>query len=330
MIASPIHDLSIVVPLDFSRRSKDIYQRAIMLANALNATGITIIFGCAVTPEKWVNKLKYKLENNTQVRIISCSDSQNQLAKLRNIAITQVTTPYVMFLDVDIVTNPEQILQALNAVKQSSAQLCMYPCLYLSAKGTRQLSEQNIAAFKQYYYQFKREWILHLAFPSSIIICDIQSVNEIQGFDESYKGHGYEDFDFMLRLFKHKQLIEYSAQVVIDEPYMAPMMATGFRALLAKAQLEQLLQPIYFLHAYHSKDKQENYYQLRQQNQMLFLEKFTQLYKANAVTSQSPDTLLLLNHFFQLLATHQKKTSEFTALWAEIPGHMFRKKWIFN
>lgn len=323
MSSNPTHALSIIVPLDFNRRSQDIFQRAVQLAKTCASTTVKIIFGCAATPEKWLIKLEKALQQYNNVQIVSSQDSKSQLSKLRNIALAHVSTTYVLFLDVDIIPDIEQIQQALQAIIKSPTQLCMYPCLYLSAKGTKQVSKRPIADFKQYYYQFKREWILHLAFPSSIIICDMQSVREIQGFDERYIGHGYEDFDFMLRLFKHKNLIEYNQQLLVDEAYMAPMMATGFRALLASAQLEQILQPIYFLHAYHSKDQQENYYQLRQQNQILFKTKFTALAEDTLHCKQN--RLSLLNQFFQLLDTHNKKPSEFTALWAEIPGHMFRR-----
>lgn len=328
MHTNHISDLSIVIPLDLSRRSKEIYQRAVTLAKILAPTDIQLIFGCASTPEHWVSKLKKQINNLANVTLITSSDCQSQLSKLRNIAIAQVTTTYILFLDVDIIVNIEQIQQVLIAATQSPAQLCMYPCLYLTAKGTKQAHKQPISAFKQYYYQFKREWILHLAFPSSIIICDIQSVRAIEGFDENYKGHGYEDFDFMLRLFKHKHLIEYTEQTLIDTPYMAPMMAVGFRAQLAQVQLEQILQPVYFLHAYHGKDKQENYYQLRQQNKLRFQKRFTALVEHTSDHQLYPPHLL--NQFFQLLNTHNMKPSEFTALWAEIPGHMFRRKLKFH
>lgn len=322
MICSESNTLSIVVPIDFNRRSRDIYQRAIHLAKSFAPANIQLIFGCAATPETWLNKFKKAMQQYTHVHIVSSPDSKSQLSKLRNIALAQVTTPYVLFLDVDIAPDLEQIEQVVKDVMHSPAQLCMYPCLYLSAKGSKQITKQPISAFKQYYYQFKREWILHLAFPSSIIICDMQSVREIQGFDEGYVGHGYEDFDFMLRLFKHKNLIEYNEQLLSDEPYMAPMMATGFRALLAAAQLDQILQPIYFLHIHHPKHQQEDYYQLRQQNKLRFQQKFSTLVEHPSDSEQySPR---LLNQFFQLLNTHNKKPSEFTALWAEIPGHMFR------
>lgn len=328
MITYPMNDLSIVIPLDFSRRSKELYQRALSWAKTLAPTGLKLIYACHSSPEHWLNILKKHLAKMAGVQIICSPNSQSQLAKLRNCALAQVKTPYVLFLDVDIVANVEQIQQALLAVKQSPTQLCMYPCLYLTARGTKLLPKHTIAEFKQYYYQFKREWILHLAFPSSIIICDLDSVKHIQGFDENYIGHGYEDFDFMLRLFKYKNLIHYPAQLSIDHPYNAPLMATGFRALLSQTQLQQLLQPVYFLHAYHSKDQQEDYYQQRKKNQALFQQKFQALIEETS-HSLSPEPILL-THFFQLLQSQHKKPSEYAVLWAELPGHLFRKKCFLN
>jgi len=322
-----MHDLSIVIPLDFSRRSKELYLRAIYLAKTLTPTGLKLIYACNSSPAIWLNRLKKSLRATTGVYILSSPNSQNHLSKLRNHALSQVTTPYVLFLDVDIVTNVEQIRQVFYAVQRSPVQLCMYPCLYLTAQGTRLLSKHPIAAFKQYYYQFKREWILHLAFPSSIIICDSDAVKKIQGFDENYVGHGYEDFDFMLRLFKYKRLIQYQQQLCVDLPYRAPLMAVGFRALLSQAQLEQLLQPVYFLHAFHSKDQQEHYYQQRQHNQIFFQHKFQALIECS--TQDIDSELWLLTQFFQLLQRQQQDSCDFAVLWAELPGHLFRKKTVF-
>lgn len=323
-----MHNLSIVIPIDFSRRARDIYQRAIHFARTLANSGIQVIFGCAATPERWVKKFQNKILAYKNIHIALTENGASHLAKLRNIALAQVTTPYVLFLDVDISPQLEQIQQAYQDVLNSQAQLCMYPCLYLSAKGTRLINRVPINQFKNYYYQYKREWILHLAFPSSVIICDMQSVREIQAFDDAYVGHGYEDFDFMLRIFQHKNLIEYSHALQGDEPYLAPLMATGFRALLANAQLEQLIQPTYFLHEYHAKNKNEDYYLLRKNNKTHFMQKFLALKSAQAHALIYEHDLLF--NFFHLLKTHNIKPSEYSALWAEIPGHMFRGRGLLH
>ncbi len=325
--ATAPYDLSIIVPIDLSRRTKDIYRRAIRLAQALDGRGIQLILGCSAQPQRWVQKLTKALSAYPHVRIALAEHSQCHLATIRNTALAQVTTRYVLFMDVDLYPDLAQIDQAYQDVQAAQEQLCMYPCLYLTAAGSKKLGRAPTAEFKQYYYQFKREWILHLAFPSSIIICDIASVREIQGFDETYVGHGYEDFDFMIRLFLHKGLIQYSDALYHDEPYKAPMMATGYRAVLAQAQLQQLLRPMYFLHDYHGKDKQEDYYQQRRQNQIYFQQKLTSLSDTQPSAKTDSHPLQLLNRFYRLLQAENIMPSEYAALWAEIPGHMFRGRW---
>lgn len=317
-----IYDLSIIVPIDFNRRSREIFQRAIRMTKMLSGTGIHLLFGCAAEPIRWTNKLSKALSKYPDAQMITAPDCASHLAQLRNIALAEVKSNYVLFLDVDIYPDLNQIEYAYNEVIQSKSHVCMYPCLYLSKAGSRKLGRIPSAEFRQYYYQFKRNLILHLAFPSSIIICDMASVRAIQGFDPQYIGHGYEDFDFMLRLFLHKNLIGATPKLIQDEPYMAPLMASGFRAEIAKLFLNQLIANNYFLHDFHGKDKQENYYQLRKVNKVRFDEKVHTIINHEPI-SQQP--LELLCEFHSHLAKHNKKPSEFTALWAEIPGHMFRR-----
>ena len=315
------YDLSIVVPIDFSRRSREIYQRTIRMAKMLQGTNITLVLGCAAEPQRWINKLSKELKKYPKVQMVSAPQCQSHLAKLRNIALAEVITKYVLFLDVDIFPDLAQIQYAYHEVIASPTQVCMYPCLYLSKAGSRKLGRIPSAAFQQYYYQFKRNLILHLAFPSSIVISDLDSIRAIGGFDDQYVGHGYEDFDFMIRLFIHKGLFKASTKLCIDEPYMAPMMAVGFRAEMAKVHLQQLTGTNYFVHDYHTKDKNENYYQQRKMNKVKFDTKINLLI-GESITTHTP--LELLNCFHKHLITHNKKPSEFAALWAEIPGHMFR------
>lgn len=44
---------------------------------------------------------------------------------------------------------------------------------------------------------------MHLASPSSITILKSADYETLHGFDESFRGHGYEDFDFLVRLYNH-------------------------------------------------------------------------------------------------------------------------------
>lgn len=316
------YDLTIIVPIDFSRRSREIFQRVTRLCKAISGTDIQLILGCASEPRRWISKLAKVLVQYPHVHMATADKCTSHLAKLRNIALAEVQTRYVLFLDVDIYPDLDQIRYAYEEVKRSKEQVCMYPCLYLSKAGSRKLGRIPTQDFQSYYYQFKRNLILHLAFPSSIIICDHTSIQSIGGFDANYVGHGYEDFDFMIRLFLYKGLMPASSKLCIDEAYMAPMMAVGFRAEMSKVHLHQLIGQNYFVHDFHCKDKKENYYQQRQLNKVKFDTKIQSLVEGKVVQTQP---LELFIQFQQLLAQHNKKPSEFTALWAEIPGHMFRR-----
>ena len=196
----------------------------------------------------------------------------------------------------------------------------MFHCLYLSKRGSKLIPKYSAANFIHHYFDFRRDLILHLAFPSSIVIVDINSVREIGGFDEQFIGHGYEDFDFMLRLFQHKGLIEYSADILVDEPYLAPLMSVGLRTVLAKPFLESLIQPVYFLHKFHKKDKEESYYKKRDLNKKLFINKYQKLKKYQFHFNK----LTLLNSFFTEVI-EEKNSPKYVVLWAEIKGYILRQ-----
>jgi len=199
-------------------------------------------------------------------------------------------------------------------------QIGMFPCLYLSKSGSKLISKTSAAEFKDHYYDFRRDLILHLAFPCSIVLCDMASVREIGGFDEQFVGHGYEDFDFMLRLFHHKGLIKCSADILVDEPYLAPLMSMGLRAVLAKPFLESLIQPIYFLHQFHKKDKEEGYYKKRATNKYLFINKYQKVKEDQLHLNK----LNLLNSFFNEVIV-EKNSPKYAVLWAELKGYKLRK-----
>jgi predicted glycosyltransferase involved in capsule biosynthesis len=55
---------------------------------------------------------------------------------------------------------------------------------------------------KKKFFDFSRKEFLHLASPSSITILKSDDYRMIKGFDERFRGHGYEDFDFLIRLYE--------------------------------------------------------------------------------------------------------------------------------
>lgn len=312
-------DLSIVIPIDLHRRTRDIYNRIKNYVRIFSGSKIKIIFGCNSEPRYWVNKVKNLIAPHANFELCLVNADASSLAKLRNTALDAVKTKFVLFLDIDIWPDLNIIHKAYEQVINHPSQLGMFPCLYLSKNGSKKIGKWSTSEFTNSYYDFRRDLIQHLAFPSSIVLTDMASVKYIMGFDERFVGHGYEDFDFMLRLFQHKDLIELSADILVDEPYLAPLMSTGLRAVLAQPFLSILLTQHYFLHQFHKKDKHENYYQHRDVNKYLFLDKFKALvsYKTHL------GKLDLMIEFFKFDEIN-KNSPKYAVLWAEIKGHVLR------
>lgn len=317
-------ELTIVIPIDMRLRGYEILKKIISLTQKAKNQNYNVILGCHAEPFFYTQIIRKIISKTKNIKIFFSNQKEINLSHLRNIAINQVKTKYILFMDIDIFINNQQINQTYLDVTQNSNQLCMYPCLYLSKTGNHYLKKFSLTDYKKAYYDFRRDLILHLAFPSSIIITDLASVKIINGFDESFLGHGYEDFDFMIRLFHEKKLIDYQASLMIDETYLAPIMATGFRAILASTQLDQLLKNEYFVHIYHKKNKNNLYHKQRKANQQRFAIKLKQQIDEN-LTTIDPAPPYLLKEFYQVLDQQQLKRSQFSVLWAEIQGHYLRR-----
>lgn len=311
-------DLTITIPLDFNRRGLDLLYRVNLFKKKLGNGTFKIIFGVNSSPNFHFTIFKNIIKNCSNFSFASelCLDSH--LSKLRNIALNQVKTSHVLFLDIDIYPDIEMLEHVLLKLSNSELDLVMYPCLYLSKKGNRLISKKNAETLTDAYFDYRRDLIKHLAFPSSIIACDLNSILEISGFDENFIGYAYEDLDFMIRLFHKKELLNYNSELLIDEAYLAPMMSTGFRAVLAEPFLDRILEKKYFMHLFHKKDPKQAYYKAKQNNRVLFLEKLNR----NILDKNEP--ILHGYRLIKYIEHFKKQDSDYSVLWSEIEGHKFR------
>lgn len=312
-------DLTIVIPLDFNRRGFDLLSRVQLFKKKFGNQSFKIIFGVNSAPHFYFNIFKTLIKNCSNFSFAAALCQDSHLSKLRNLALAQVSTSHVLFLDIDIYPDLEMLHQVLSDLNHSEIDLVMYPCLYLSQKGNRVLSKKNAQTLTEAYFDYRRDLVKHLAFPSSLIACDLASIQEIAGYDDDFIGYAYEDLDFMIRIFFQKGLIEYSPELLIDEAYLAPMMSTGFRAILAEPFLDKILNKKYFMHLFHKKDPKQAYYKAKQDNKLLFLEKLNR--NIGDKNESTPHRYRLIKYIEQF----KKQDSDYSVLWAELKGHMFRK-----
>lgn len=315
--------LTAIIPIDLKRRSKDLIKKALALAKAAQNHKIKTIFGHNNRGTHHDLELIAGLKKYPYARINSANNVSENInsSLLRNLAFELVETDYVVLLDVDIYPDFELFIKYTDKIEKSVRPFYVLPCLYLTEYGTTLFKKKKVSVeeMKRKFFDFSRKEFLHLASPSSITILKSNDYRDIKGFDETYRGHGYEDFDFLVRLFELHDSLKKFNDFLLDKTARSPLFAVGFRRYLGEFCLEVLLEKDMAFHLYHEKDCRENYYLARQEN----YKKFIKEHSIN-VCEQDGDYSTLLVPFVSLCAKKGKNVHDYAIFFDNKPGHIDR------
>lgn len=319
---------TLVIPLDLTRRSNVLAQRVSHMAEVCGKAGFNLIIGNAdrCFPEE--EKFKQLMRRYLHVTVVSKPGNSElpNLARLRNIAAQAAHDEVLLFLDADIAPDIDLFTELARQVMQGSP-LAMAPCVYLSEQGTRRYETGTpLDEIIQGCLNFFPADVMHWALPSSVMAMRREDFLELGGFHYGYAGHGYEDFDFMLRFALRKQLLEPSADLLIDRPYRAPLLAEGFRGALGTLCLPNLLQGHIATHLFHHRDSAEDYYVRRTANAHLFSERMTKLLVDLSASSLSPSVPPMVSAFYKECNVQGVAPTKYSALFDARPRHLLVKK----
>jgi predicted glycosyltransferase involved in capsule biosynthesis len=317
-----LNDLSIIVPLDFSQRPLDILFKAIHLCKAAHPTGCRIIFGHA-DRGTLVDRLAYKVLSSFSHSRVVCekiSSTAINTSLLRNIAFEKVETKFLLLLDVDIWPDIELFSKYLKLLVSGKSPLYFLPCIYLTKTGSRKLKKKQLDPedLTKKFFNFSRKDFLHIASPSSITFMYSEDFRSVGGFDQNFEGHGYEDFDFMLRLARYHKLISPTPSFFSNEPSRSPLFASGYRRELGRLCLPTLFNKDFAYHLHHAKPKASKYYEARTKNFEIFKNKHQEL------ASGEEESATLIEDFIKLCSSNNQIISYFSALFENKPGHVDR------
>lgn len=315
--------LTAIIPIDLNRRPKDLIKKAVSLARVAQENNVRSIFGHNNNNTKYDKKLIKALSVFPLVKINSETKTNENInaAALRNLAFKSVETDYVVLLDADIYPDFGIIEKYLKKLKLSERPFYVLPCLYLTKHGTKILNKNKISLdeLKKKFFSFSRKEFLHLASPSSVTILKSKDYEAINGFDESYHGHGYEDFDFLVRLYDFHRLINKSYDFLQDMSARSPLFSVGFRRYLGESCLETLLEKDMVFHLYHEKEHNEKYYLARKEN----YNKFKKMHSNKTGEANYCDATLLTT-FVSLCAKKGVNVHDYAILFDNKPGHVDR------
>lgn len=320
MVAIP--NLTAIIPIDLSQRPTDIIQKARWIAEAAVAHGIKIVFGHNIIGSADDHKFTASVSGFPNVRIAGgrfYGDAINTSA-LRNEAFKLVDTEFLLLLDVDIWPDFGPMDKYLTKVMSNERGFYMLPCLYLTKVGSDLLIQRKIdtSKLKDRFFNYSRKEFLHLASPSSVTILRASHYAQLGGFDESFTGHGYEDFDFLVRLSAHNNAFQPCSDLLDNKTARSPLFATGFRRYLGESCLGALLEKDLVFHIYHDKPKTK-YYAARSTNYELFAQRH-----AHRAGSHLPTDSTLITAFSTLCHEQKKDIHGLSVLFDNKPGHIDR------
>ena len=315
--------LTAIIPIDLKRRSKDLIKKALALAEVAQQYKIKTIFGHNNRGTRYDLELISGLQKYPYTRINSANNVSENInsSLLRNLAFELVETDYIVLLDVDIYPDFELFIKYTDKIEKSVRPFYVLPCLYLTEFGTKLLKKKKVSVeeMKKKFFDFSRKEFLHLASPSSITILKSNDYRDIKGFDETYRGHGYEDFDFLVRLYELHGALKKFNDFLLDRTARSPLFAVGFRRYLGEACLEVLLEKDMAFHLHHEKDSRENYYLARQENYKKFIKAHS-----NNVYEQDGSHSTLLVPFVSLCTKEGKSVHDYAIFFDNKPGHVDR------
>lgn len=315
--------ISAIIPIDLARRPLDIIKKAKFIAECAEKNNISIIFGHNDRNSIYDNYFKTSIKKHDSSRVISIRSKKSNIntSKLRNIACHSVDTDFTLLLDVDIHPDFSVYFKYLNKIKNGDKNFYIFPCLYLTKYGSKMISKNKIdrAEMTERYYSYSRKEFLHLASPSSITLLKTEDYHKLNGFNEDYEGHGFEDFDFLIRLAKlHTINLQYE-DFIVNKTARSPLFALGFRKYIGALCLELLLEKDLAFHIHHSKCNTLDYYSSRECN----YEKFRLIHgdELNKNIYSHPD---LINEFLVQCSMRGVEVKEYSILFENKPGHIDR------
>jgi len=315
--------ITAIIPIDLARRPFDIIKKAELIARHAKKENIKIVFGHndRGTIYDYLFFKKIKQYKSVKIKSVKSKSQAINSSRLRNVAFQEVSTEFLLLLDVDIYPDFHIYFKYLKNIKNGIKPFYIFPCMYLTKYGSNKLlkNKSTTKELTNKFYAYSRKEFLHLASPSSITLMRSSDYLKLNGFNESYEGHGFEDFDFLIKLGRLYEIDFNHDDLLINKTARSPLFAVGFRKYLGELCLEILFEKDITFHLFHPKHNNKNYYSNRNIN----LEKFRSNYGLN-LDSNTYSKPTLINDFLDICVKNGVEPHEYSILFENKPGHIDR------
>ena len=266
-------NLTVVTTLDFLNGDKKLLERALYFIKSAQKIGVNVVIGLAARNNK-VQLTFEKLASNYTcclIEKVQCMGIVINNSLLRNVALSKVSTAFLIYLDIDIFLDKDLLIDMVKSTEKE--QFSAVPCLYLSESESKLFQKQanpKAGTVINKYLNGDKACYRNLALPSSVIMLTKDLAQRIGPWDILFNGHGFEDFDYEIKLFKELNLLTFDEESKVYNPTQACALMRGFRADLALFYTKNLFSKKWAIHLFHEVRNRANYSKMRQQNHTYF------------------------------------------------------------
>jgi len=272
--------LSVIIPLDID---DDNDFRINRLENILkifsNNKKIELVVVNSGKKDKYKKLVSLICKQTPNVKYISCQMLKiYSAAYARNIGAKLAIGKYLLFFDVDLLVDTNFVNTILSDILsfKYKKEYHIYPCCYLEETFSKKIealgTKVNFTKIKESYLRGYNDKVLYLAVNTSTILVNKEHFIEIGMYNETFKGHGYEDFELIHRLYINDTPYAIKEDYLIDFKTNFPSQYKGFRKYFSYKALPNFFRDMYTIHLWHPRPLTSKYYKVRKTNQKYFLE----------------------------------------------------------
>ncbi|MEA2019603.1 MAG: glycosyltransferase [Campylobacterota bacterium] len=279
-----MYNLSVIIPIKITSKTMYILNRLKSLIKFFDNFNIEVVISDATVIDQYKNIIKEYIKNFDKIVYINKPIKGIYSASIcRNNGVEFSTSDYLLFFDVDLVPNNQLIKQFfidIKNIEENKFKFLIYPCLYLSKYYTDFLATRSNLFDEEYFHIANKSFqegnnidVLYNAINTSTILVSRELFINIGMFDNSFSGHGYEDFELIHRLFIFENQQTIGKDYFTD--YKTPLISEyrGFRKYFLIKTLPMYLSGIFTMHLYHSRPLNLMYYKNRIKNFEYFMMK---------------------------------------------------------
>lgn len=277
--------LTVIIPLRVSDDRPDAADRLLyqMEDNSIPPEVSFLVVDDGST-EKWSDVIKEKCSHyNFDYLYLNTSGTKFNFARCRNEGVIHARTPYIMFLDVDLVPYPGFYQDVLNEIEirqinEDASEFLMFGVVYLTKYATDEFFKMKPRLRKQFYTQalFNNDIsrIEKFSTGTSVTVYSRPWYMVHGGNDKDFEGWGFEDLEFNCRMIRLNKKFPFPEQFSLDYRNFKEIVEyKGWKSIYRLFGDMTFQKGMVLFHAWHEVDKSSNYMSRSAQNKKLFEKK---------------------------------------------------------